>query len=416
MSKRKAPERAAAAAGAAPPPRLGDHASYMPEPLVGLADVHIKVKGGAVLPAHAMALLQHCGALARSAELFADATSKAPVALSSPFDEYAEADVARFLRCIYTAAAVPAAEDITRPAVVRLAHALDAAAILAAARRHLVGQVRLDAPVKQLARAAELAVLCGWDDVRAAVNATLLAGLQAPLGAAATPAQLALSDVDAFDWACGLVDHCPPELVKRSVGALAANFRRLCVKAPAAARAAALSPAQAAAAGLAVADGSALEIDGRFMGLLSAPAFTETYHGGTAAFKSHGLEWELLLEPNGAEGKFDGRPVVGVALTRGCPKTVRCRVGFVNLLGGPPREWGDFAGVLYENDRFMICDPDMEPARFRDPGGGWVVRGLAAPLVCILEVRDPTPEELAEAAEQGAAAGAAAAAAVAAQA
>jgi hypothetical protein len=55
----------------------------MPEPLLPLADVRIKVKSGGVLPAHASALVLNCGALARSSELFADATSKAPAALSA---------------------------------------------------------------------------------------------------------------------------------------------------------------------------------------------------------------------------------------------------------------------------------------------------------------------------------------------
>jgi hypothetical protein len=322
MSTRKEPEdeRAPAAAGA--PPRLGDHSSYMPEPLVGLADVHIKVEGGAVLPAHAMALLQHCGALARSAELFADATSKAPVALSSPFDEYAEADVARFLRCIYTAAAVPVAEDIARPAVVRLEHALDAAPVLAAARRHLVERVRLDAPVKQLALAAELAALCGWDDVRAAVNATLLVGLQAPLGDAATPAQMALSDVDAFSWAEALVDSCSPELVKR------------------------------------------------LMATLGAPAVTDEYYASLVEFKSHGLDWELSLEPNDAPGKCDRRPVVGVALTRDCPKKVWYRVGLINLLGAPLHESDDFEDAFVGKDYFVGYRPWRRRASATRPPAG----------------------------------------------
>ena len=76
MSKREEPAEAAAG----PPPRLGDHSSCMPEPLLPLADVRIKVKGGVVLPAHASALVLNCGVLARSSELFAGATSNAPVA------------------------------------------------------------------------------------------------------------------------------------------------------------------------------------------------------------------------------------------------------------------------------------------------------------------------------------------------
>jgi hypothetical protein len=122
MSKRKEPEgeRALGAAGAPPPPaRLGDHSSYMPEPLLPLADVRIKVKGGSTLPAHTMTLVLNCGALARSSELFVGASGERPAALSAPFDKYAEADVARFLKCIYAVAgAALLAKDAAQPAVV----------------------------------------------------------------------------------------------------------------------------------------------------------------------------------------------------------------------------------------------------------------------------------------------------------
>jgi hypothetical protein len=47
-----------------------------------------------------MTLVLNCGALARSSELFAGASAERPAALSAPFDEYAKADVARFLKCI----------------------------------------------------------------------------------------------------------------------------------------------------------------------------------------------------------------------------------------------------------------------------------------------------------------------------
>jgi hypothetical protein len=95
MSKQKEDERAPAAAG--PPPRLGDHSSNMPEPLLPLADVQIKVEGGFTLLAHALKLVETCGALARSSELFAGASAERPAALSAPFDENAEAVVVRIL-------------------------------------------------------------------------------------------------------------------------------------------------------------------------------------------------------------------------------------------------------------------------------------------------------------------------------
>jgi hypothetical protein len=56
--KRKAGE---VGEGPAPLLELGDHAAYMPEQLLTLADVRIKVKGGRALPAHSTHLVQHCG-------------------------------------------------------------------------------------------------------------------------------------------------------------------------------------------------------------------------------------------------------------------------------------------------------------------------------------------------------------------
>jgi hypothetical protein len=216
MSKRKQPERGAAAGAASnaapPPPRLGDSSSYMAEPMLLLADVHIRVKGGAVLPAHAVTLVQHCTTLARSSELFADATNKAPVALGSPFDEYEEADVARFLECIYRSAYRPPVRG-PDAVVVRLVYALDSALVLAGVQRRLSPSrlprwVHARTTASDVAAAAEIAALCGWDDLRVTSAWVLAAKLQAPLGDPTTPAQLALSDAHAFEFARGVIDHC----------------------------------------------------------------------------------------------------------------------------------------------------------------------------------------------------------------
>ena len=436
MSKRKEPEGAPAAAGAAPPPpRLGDHSSYMPEPLLVLADVRIKVQGGATLLAHTMTLVLNCGALARSSELFVGASAERPAALSAPFDEYAEADVARFLKCIYTAAGSPfAAVDAARPAVVHLAHALDAASVLNAARRRWVEKVRPGATFPEICEADELAALCGWEDVRAEGAATLVEVLQEPLDAAATPAQQALSDVDAFDVARNVIDKCSPELSKLVFGTLAANFRRLHAKASVAARDSALNPAAAAAAALASTDGAAIEVDGRFVAALIVPDDADDRSLYGAVFQSHGLEWDLLFLPNGKEGDDTVRACVGLKLLGGWPKKVRYfldrsvdakktipktnqpanqpltdrprlvsnrpkvryQLGLVNLAAAALLELAAHERVFIAN--FPVGYQrvgDQTAAALRDPAAGWVARGYAAPFVRILEVRDPTPEEVA---------------------
>ena len=209
---------------------LGDHSSYMPQMMLVLADVRLKVKGGAVLPAHALKLVETCGAIAGSSELFAGATPDRPAALSSPFDEFEEADVARFLKCIYTATGnALQAEDACVAAVVRLAHALDAAPVLAAAQRPTLEALRRRPTYPKIVEANELAALCGcgWDDVRNAGVAHIVVGLQTPPGIMATSVNVALSDINAFDHVHNLIKACPPELAALAFGTLAANYRRL---------------------------------------------------------------------------------------------------------------------------------------------------------------------------------------------
>jgi hypothetical protein len=165
------------------------------------------------------------------------------------------------------------AEDLLQPAVVRLAHALDAEAVLAAARPLLGNEARTGA-LEQAMAAAELAALCGWDDVRSVAESALVEGLQAPLGSAAMNVQRALSDAEAFRCASRVIDGCPPELLRRAFGTLAANYRRMRATAPAAARDSALAPAAAATA-LAAADGAVLQVDGRVVALMEVPAFSD---------------------------------------------------------------------------------------------------------------------------------------------
>ena len=53
--------------------------------------------------------------------------------------------------------------------------------------------------------------------------------------------------------------------------------------------------------------------------------------------------------------------------------------------------------VFTEKCPGMAFSSGLTPAAFRDPAAGWVAFGLAAPFARILEVSDPTPEELAAA-------------------
>ena len=74
---------------------------------------------------------------------------------------------------------------------------------------------------------------------------------------------------------------------------------------------------------------------------------------------------------------------------------MRYQIGFINLKGAPLFECTPSEIVVVKNMHYYIFLRWMLPAVFRDPAAGWVVRGLAAPFIRILEVSDPTPEEAA---------------------
>jgi hypothetical protein len=376
---------------------LGDHSSYMPQMMLVLADVRLKVKGGAVLPAHALKLVETCGAIAGSSELFAGATPDRPAALSSPFDEFEEADVARFLKCIYTATGnALQAEDACVAAVVRLAHALDAAPVLAAAQRHTLKALRRHPTYRKIVEANELAALCGWDDVRNAGLVSLVTGLQTPTGTMETPANVALSDINAFDLTDNLIQACPPELAALAFGTLAANYRRLYSTLPQVLGFSPMSTWEAVAASRAAVDGVALESRcGRFVAAIDVPEAWNDETDRLAPFKSHGLEWQLDFRPNG--DMLDGRPCVVLELLSGWPKKVRYQAGLVNWREALREVSMGSEDVFTEDDRWgkNLAIGDLTLEDFRDPAAGWVnFHGHAAPFVRILEVSDPTPDEI----------------------
>ena len=218
----------------------------------------------------------------------------------------------------------------------------------------------------------------------------------APLGNASTPAQLALSNALGFSGARGLATDCSPDFSARVIGTLVANYQWLNAAASVEARNSVVGPGAMAAA-IATRPGTAIEVDGRFMCTIPVPAFDDARPMRGSTFKSHDLEWRVSLQPNGDAGG-GGNPVVGLALLRGWPKIVRFQVGFINLMDDPLRESAAHVVLIMDGRRFGHHFADLTPARFREPAAGWVVRGVVAPFVRVLEVRDPTPVELAAAA------------------
>ena len=225
----------------------------------------------------------------------------------------------------------------------------------------------------------------------------LVAKLQSPVEA--TYAVPLLSDVEAIRLARSMMDDLPAELAASAFGTLAANMRRL-------RRTQALGPsvlgAAAAQAALVAARGDAFEIDGRFAAAVDVPGFTKARPELAAAFKSHGLEWEIVAHPNGTEGDAEGTPAVTLALLGGWPKKVRWSHGFIKPDGYGGRrssaswECRGFTEYVF-TAKFHVewtTWTNLTPASFR---ADYVYGGLALPFVRIVEVSDPTPEEVAAA-------------------
>ena len=113
-----------------------------------------------------------------------------------------------------------------------------------------------------------------------------------------------------------------------------------------------------------------------------------------------------LIKPSTKEHtKSQNQPINQLAPTNRSPLTNRVK-SLAGALPGGAREFAWGGGPLeldgYQ-DLLIAIDGcwtsalnDLTPAAFRDRAAGWVVSGVAAPFVRILEVRDPTPEELAE--------------------
>ena len=79
---------------------------------------------------------------------------------------------------------------------------------------------------------------------------------------------------------------------------------------------------------------------------------------------------------------------------------MRYQAGFVNLAAAPLLEIPVHEHVFTErNPLWQLRFINFAPATFRDAAAGWVARGIAAPFVRVLEVRDAAPEEAAAALE-----------------
>ncbi len=170
----------AAAGAGADGDGLADSSEYMPAAMLPSANVRIRMGAAGALPAHRELLARHCGALdAGALPGFLEASPDAPVVVSEPFCGHAPADVLDFLGAVYADYADTRADAaLTRLPVLRLAHALDARAILARGCALLLRA----APGMDLERAAEAAALAVL-----ALEDALLAACQAHLAAPPPP-------------------------------------------------------------------------------------------------------------------------------------------------------------------------------------------------------------------------------------
>jgi hypothetical protein len=109
-----------------------DAALYMPADMQHLADVHIKLRNGAIICTHKHVLAACVGALPGDAPGMLEASPAAPVVLTAPFDDFEKEDVIDFLRLMYQLARneLPPTAYVVSYGAARLAHALDAQGIV----------------------------------------------------------------------------------------------------------------------------------------------------------------------------------------------------------------------------------------------------------------------------------------------
>ena len=189
-------------------------AAYMPAAMLPLANVHIRLDDGSVLPAHSHLLALASGALGDHVPGFSAATPAAPLTLSQPFSNHAREVVVGFLREVYSPYCEGPASAVADLGVLQLAHALDAAALLERAQ----GRARGAAPVMALEDAAEFAEFAARGSL-----AELLAACQVRL------AQLVRNAVyggdehamySGFLVAARLVELCGKKVLAGVIGAL----------------------------------------------------------------------------------------------------------------------------------------------------------------------------------------------------
>ncbi len=177
----------------------------------------------------------------------------------------------------------------------------------------------------------------------------------------------------------------------------AARLRALC---PEAALAAAELDAGAAAAvleggaGPGGAPGPCVAVGGRLLFPFQVPEEVDALI--RTAFSRDALAWKLNIFPNGLqEVDPPTNPALFLKLEGARPLRARLEVGFLNLLSSEERFSVCEVTEVFVHGRINGCSTELSLQDFRDPAKGWGVAGKACAVVRILEVRDPTPEELA---------------------
>jgi hypothetical protein len=146
-------------------------------------------------------------------------------------------------------------------------------------------------------------------------------------------------------------------------------------------------------AAIALAAGAAFEVDGdgRFMAFLDVPDFTDARPVLAAAFKSHGLEWKVMLYPNGTRDENAGCPMLGLQLMHGWPKKVHYQAGLAMPSAGFQRRPDE---VVFTERGTLCCFPlGITLPQFHEIATRLAACQRVAIFAHILEVSDPAPEE-----------------------
>jgi hypothetical protein len=375
---------------------FGDAAAYMSEAdlaILDLATLHIRVRGARLLRVHRSTLARSCRSLADIVELLERATKDAPVTLATPFGDYEEVDVVRFLRFVYATAGEPVPADLITPEVLRLAHTLRCDPLLSYAKKYLTGTVHMSS-IADAARIVDMAGICQWPDLDLAATDRMVHVMTQPIGNMNTPFLRRASDMVAERHAESFMKRCTPSTAQRLIYMLAADARRTRMGQPRATRDPPAS-VQSFEVQKVLEDGLTVNDVVIAIDVPSSPRGVDVLRQNDVFcnFRSQGIDWRLRL----MEGNVVAKPQMSleIANEEHNQAFVEFDLGLLNYVTGEIKVADHMPGLfrLVYGEGVPIFSFDIDNFSF-DRQSVFISGGIALAVVRFFRVLDADPDDL----------------------